>query len=320
MNHFLLQLLKDFANRLQPPKIISWETFVLISIFIWLIASFAKGNTQDGLVYLSWLFLIIGAVWFAVENPLYLAWYSISAWVTGALICIFLFSHFGNSITHIVFVAWPVIAGTINILLYFIKPDKSFVVPAIEVRQKLVILFLSYLLLSCWLQFTFFIQTWLQQYPSLVADNFSQSAFVVKIDLSYQATSRGEAILDYIEIEMRKQIENKSWPQVERWLLNTEQNISKLAKQGLEQPPKVRENNMWSFEAKFLPTQKGYNLQTIAKWRGLGSLPSGYDLKKSCQIIPIIQRPVSRSDSANRDRATLTATVVSQIQCDSVTR
>lgn len=320
MSNLLLQFLINFVNRLKPPKIASWQTVILISVIIWLMAIFTRENIQNTLIYLSWAFLIIGAIWFTIENPLYLGWVSLGAWFTGALICIFLFSHFGNSIAQLAFVAWPAITGAINILLYFIKPGKNFAIPSVEVRPKMIILWLSYLLISCWFQFNFFIHTWLAQYPSLIADNFSQSAFVVKIDYFSSPISRGETILDYIETSMRKEIDQKPWPQVEKWLLNTNQNFNKLAKQALQKSPNIKENNMWSFEAKFVPTKKGYNLQTIAKWRGLGSMPSGYDLKKSCQIIPVIQTPLRRFDSATNDRKTSTAIVISQIECGSVTK
>lgn len=282
----IINFLAFLLNLVKPPQLFSWKTVILISFFIWLIALFAAAEFQNILAFISWLFLIIGSIWFVAENPLMVSGISISSWLPGALICIFMFGSLRNQIPPIALVSWPAVSGAIAALREFVHGAK-FKIPSPQVCQKLVILFLSHVLISCWLQFNFFIQNWFERYPSLLADNFSQSTFVVKIELLSSATSRGDRILNSMESLLKTQINEKPWSEVERWLIDASKRIPMLGEQAMKELPSVEENPMWSFGAEFLPSNSGYNLQLLAKWQGLGSIPDGYHLKKSCKIIPV---------------------------------
>ena len=311
----IINFLQKIINQLKPPRTASWQTFVLSSILIWLLAYFTPAEWQNILAYLSWIFLIIAAGWFRLENPIPIGSFSLSSWGVGALVCIFIFHNSQPEIPAIAIVFWPAVSAIITVLPELIKPGPTFSIPEKPERQKLVILILIHLLVSCWLQFNFLIQSWLQQYPSLLTDNFSQSTFVVKIDAFDSANSRGNAILGSMEIILKKQIDNKPWDQVENWFTDKNKQVAKIAEQVIKDLPKLEENMMWTIGAEFPPSKLGYNIELVAKWQGLGSLPEGYHLKKFCWIVPVGNQPVKRLASAKIGTASAT---VSNVECKPV--
>lgn len=314
-----MKYLPFFANiikKLKPPKILSWQTVVLLSIFVWLTGFFAIGLYQELIAVFSWLLLIIGGGWFSAENPIEVGIFSVSAWVTGALICIFIFRSWNEQTPPIAYVTWPIISAAIAILPQVVKSGGKLKMPAPQIRQNLVILLSIHLLISCWIQFHFYIQNWLEKYPSLLADDFSKSAFVVKLPTSSPPIPKGSEILNAIELRIKKQIDNKPWPQVQQWLKTADIRINSFAQIAVKEITTTAESTVWKFEVKVLPTKRGYNLNTIAKWRGLGSQPGGYYLEKSCQISPIQKQTVLRLGAANSN--TSPPVTVSFVQCSSV--
>mgnify|MGYP000166512362 CR=1 FL=1 len=292
----IINFLTFIIKIVKPPQFFAWKTGIIISFLIWVIALFAVGELKNILAFLSWLFLIIGTVWFAVENPLMVSGISISSWLPGGLICIFMFGSLSNQIPSIALVIWPTASGAIAVMREFVQPGAKFKIPPPRVCQKLLILFLSHVLISCWLQFNFFIQNWLQRYPSLLADDFSKSTFVVKIEVLSKANSRGAVILNSMESLLKTQINEKPWSEVEKWRINASKNIQILGEQAKKQLPSVEENAMWKFGEVFLPSNSGYNLELLVKWQGLGSMPDGYHLKKSCKIIPVSRLAPTRPE------------------------
>ncbi|MCL1468336.1 DUF5357 family protein [Argonema galeatum] len=292
----IINFLTFFIKIVKPTQLFSWKTGILISFLIWVIALFAVAELQNILAFLSWLFLIISTVWFAVENPLMVSGISISSWLPGGLICIFMFGTLSNQIPSIALVSWPTASGAIAVLRELVQPGAKFKIPPPRVCKKLIILFLSHVLISCWLQFNFFIQNWLQRYPSLLADDFSQSTFVVKIEVLSKANSRGAVILNSMESLLKTQFDEKPWSEVEKWRINASKNIQILGEQAKKQLPSVEENAMWKFGEVFLPSNSGYNVELLVKWQGLGSMPDGYHLKKSCKIVPVSRPTPTRPE------------------------
>ncbi|MBD2182088.1 DUF5357 family protein [Planktothrix sp. FACHB-1355] len=276
-----------FVKLIKPPQIFSWQTGFIISLLIWSIAVFTIASLQNILALVSWLFLLISSVLFAIEKPLIIGGIALSPWISGALMSIFLFSISSNRIQDFALVIWPILSGIIAVMAELMHPGGKFKIPSPASGQRLVILFLIHVLISCWLQFNFFIQDWLQRYPSLLVDNFSQSTFVIKIAYLSNTTSRGASVLDAIDSQIKTQIDNQPWPQAERWLIDADKRVAILADEVMKKLLPAEENSMWSFETKFLPSQIGYNLQLLGKWQGLGSMPEGYHIKKTCRISPV---------------------------------
>lgn len=313
-----LQFFIKIIKTLEPPQLLSWQTSVLLSILVWLTGFFTAGLSQDLIAVFSWLLLIIGGSWFSAENPVRIGIFSVSAWVTGALICMFIFRSWNERMPSIAYVIWPVISAAIAILAEVVKPGGKLKMPEPKVRQNLIILFSIHLLISCWIQFHFYIQTWVEKYPSVLADDFSKSTFVVKLPTSSPPSSKGVEILNAIELRMKKQIDNQPWPEVQQWLKTADLKINTLAKETEKEITTPEEITIWQFEVKVLPTKTGYNLNAIAKWPGLSAQPGGYNLEKTCQISPIEKQTVLRLGAGNS--TTSAPVTVSFVQCSSVTK
>ena len=181
MDKFLKSLL-ELQKPIIPDSLGSWKTFRILTLFSVALILVSEGINKEIVVGLSLIFIAIGVWFFTKEKPLTFLGISVNSWVMSILICILQIKLFGEELISNIWISCPPLAATIAAIPEFIESKNKFKIPAAEVRQKLVILFLSYLVLGCWLNFGFTIQEWLENDPSLMQQDFSKSSFVVKVE------------------------------------------------------------------------------------------------------------------------------------------
>lgn len=260
--HKIFSSVKSLVNFLIPENPFSWQTPILLGIFSWLMSSPATSLAEILLYNLGWIFVILGIYWgTSAKKSLRIGDVPLSIWITGAVTSIYLFGIIAGKLSPKALILWPLISAVIGALPSCLGDDLKLKFPAIEKRKNLAILISSQLLLSCWFQFYFVVQTWLIQYPSILADDFRQSAFVVKIEspkLGYEnivppnflkiigadlppiakkqdkctpndtsptkgcIQPRGILIVNQMASLLNKQLNAKPWSQIERNLLPQE--------------------------------------------------------------------------------------------------
>jgi hypothetical protein len=282
-------------------------------------AILGQGWVKNLLVNFGWIFLILGVFWgTTASNQLRIGYknpaqqgFPLSPWITGALVSIYLFGVLGDQTGEVepgMLIYWPVISAIISLIPSYVGTDFKLKIPPPGERKNQVLIFASQVLLSCWFQFHFLIQGYLGQYPSLRADDFNKSAFVVKWQGPLSAaTPRGASILDTMEPELRKQLESKSWSVVEKLLLPEQRAklIDATKQQAEKRLTRVLEDDLWVVTSKASQKGSGYNLELRATWEGprAGTKPS-YSVTKNCQITPVYLQGNAASKPLNSPQET----------------
>ncbi len=298
---------------LVPPKAYSWQTFIYMSVFSWVLSYFATGYIKDIIAFFGWLFLIAGTAWYTTEDPLRVpgTFMPVGAVITGFLVSVFAFGSQQDVITSRTIIFWPTISALITAIPEFIEgndTDAKARIPKPQDRQRIIILVASSMLLSCWIQFYFVMDNWLQQYPSLYADTFKRSTFVVRTEEPLKIPKNGVVILEELQPIVVEEIDQTPWSEVERWLLpqNVKPRVGTLGRGVIQKNlSKYEEKEVWRVEPRVANTKSGYILDLLSIWIGPSSNPRGYYLKKSCRIEPL----AATSNSDNK-------ITVAEIECD----
>ncbi|WP_298919936.1 septal junction protein FraD [uncultured Nostoc sp.] len=300
---------------LVPPKAYSWQTFIYLSIFSWVLSYCATGYIKDIIAFFGWLFLIAGTSWYTTEDPLRVpgTFMPVGAVITGFLVSVFAFGNQQDVITSRTIVFWPTISALITAIPEFIEgndTDAKARIPKPEDRQRIIILVASSMLLSCWIQFFFVMDNWFQQYPSLQADTFKRSAFVVRTEERAKIPQNGVVILEKIQPRVVEEIAQRPWSEVEKWLLDAKQRVRTLGKEVIQKNlGRYEERELWHVEPRVANTKSGYILDLLSIWIGPSSNPRGYYLKKSCRIEPV----AATNNSGNK-------ITVAEIECDRINK
>jgi len=279
---------------IKPPQVYSWQTFILLTIISLIFATisfsinFINGIKdvnfiQNLIANCGFIFLIIGISWISIEQE-----WLIRYWLISSLICLFIFGNISQLPISLGFIFFPIIASLIAIFPYFI--DKKFNFHGVEEKHRLkVILILGiHLMLTCWLQVYFLFNHWTNQYPSLLADNLSQSSFI--INLNPVTYPRGIYWLEQIQFSLNSQLNNKQWFLVERWINNALETdtISQLKKQIIQNTPPILEDSLWNLKIKITQKESGYNLKILAFWQGPKATEKDYFCQKLCTLQPLL--------------------------------
>jgi hypothetical protein len=286
-------IIEDFRKNLTPPRWDSWQTMFLLSIFSALLGGIADPPVKNIIASLGWIWLILGVWWFVYEQKKALTfggWF-VGPWIVSALICGFLISTFPGLSPAVVIILWAPISAAIAILPNFIQSNKEtkepeWAKPLKGKRHGMILLVLSHLVIACWFQFYFLLQSWLTQYPSLQAENLEQSAFVV--NLRPEKYSRGQDVLREAEVALKEKLAPLDWPEVERWLLELNRTLpdlnldvqERLGRKNL----RFAENNWWRVGGQV--TGGEYDLELRAIWQGPRSQTDGHYIAKLCRINP----------------------------------
>lgn len=284
MEEFFQQIRKAVT----PPSWDSWKTLIWISVFSWAVALLAGELIEGFIASVGWIFLIGGVHWGLHDDffkkGLTFQGFFVGPWITGALVCIFLFGGLiGLRPMPIAgFLFWFPISALIAVSPKFIKAGPDFKIPDPGDRQQIVNMLLANLLISCWFQLYFSTQNWLSNYPSVLADDLSRSPFVSRFSEN-RPLPRGVVLLNQAEDYVEASLAGKPWSQVERWLLELDSQVEKLNEVALSQIPNAEENDFWKLQGRTLQGQE-YALQLIANWTGPSLTGSGYHLTRTCKI------------------------------------
>ncbi|NES18944.1 MAG: DUF5357 domain-containing protein [Symploca sp. SIO3E6] len=326
---WLLNFCKSVISIFVPTTPFSYQTLFLLSLFAYFMSMLSDGIVRKLLLAVVGIFLILGVYWATTANKELWIYRDqkakpkkdglpLSAWITGAILCIYIFiclpmlllDRIPESGGPLALVAWPLISVIIAAAPNFMELEEDELrakTPSPSRRQNLVILFSINILISCWFQFYFLIQNWLTQYPSLMADDFSQSAFVVQIAAPTQLEKqigfqpkrpRGVAILETMELDLKEQLDGKLWSEVEKLLLPEEREkwVTAVAEKAKTKLSPVKEDRLWTVTSDVSSRDSGYSLELQAIWQGPHSRPeSSYPEQKSCQITPVYPQTVATS-------------------------
>ncbi|XWK88958.1 MAG: DUF5357 family protein [Phormidium sp.] len=336
MNKFIQKLLA-LVNLIKIPRTFSWQTVICLSIIFGIVAFLLGGLTgnlrlHNIFSFFGCLLILCGYAWFTIENPLIVQGFSLSTWVLVKVICLFMAS-LQPKIAPVIWMIWPALSATFAAWPEFIAAERKLKKLKNEQRFKLLIWLLSHFVISCWINFSLIIQDWVLQYPSLLADDLSQSNFVVKIQPFSRPTTGGERVLNAMEQQLKTKLDGKLWVVAENWLKDTNQ-LEKLQNQAKQTISRVKEKNLWKFRTKVAAQKTGYNLSMIAEWQGPSSHPQGYLLKKVCQVNPVTRQPTPLNSNLRRKRRKNNARVattpqvtipakpvkIANIQCQSLSK
>jgi hypothetical protein len=295
----------ELKTLLLPPRYFSWLTVIYMSLFSWLMsllsrAVYALPFTIALLATLSWILLAIGVGWALEAAKVRPFGIPIAPWVSGGIVCIFLFGSWGGRWLQPALVAWPLVSFAVVALRALVSWNLEFKVPPPPVRQQLVLLFCLSLLFSSWFQFYFRIQSWVRAYPSLVADSVENSAFVYRLPGQTIALPAGVNHLAIAEDMLRREVNDKPWPTVERWLLNLDgqrQNLQRQVQAQMGSNPSL-EDSLWRLDFQPLTSGEGYLLKLWAIWSGPAATESGYYLEKSCLLMPTHRATLGQGDTS----------------------
>lgn len=265
----------------------------------------------------GFIFSIAGMLWWQIEwNPYKIGSIKIWPWVASLLLCGIIFRYFPEKCLYLTSVSWPIVSAIIVGIPYFLpgkevkdkkgakeqkdekknkhiknnkeakeSPKKAspiLTLPEAATRQRLIILLLLHLTLSCWIQFCFTIQGWLQEYPSLLTNSFSESYVVTRLNLQGKENPRGAFVLQSMESFLESKIQDQRWQKIEVWMSGL--NADKLEQEVKLRMPSLEENEWWSLKMAIAQREIGYKLDLFAIWSGPVSGEQTYHLKKSCEI------------------------------------
>lgn len=320
--------MKDLLNHLwkqfRPPQALSWQTFVLLSLFSWAMSIATQtGFVRDLLARLGALFLTVGVAWGLAGVRINLLGLVIrpSHWIAGALACVFLFQGWGDPQENLetAIIWWPAVSVIIYAIPKFL-PGLVLRIPPPAVRQELIILGLLSLVISSWLNFHFRLQDVLSGFPSLLADDFRRSAFVVRFDPPSDHTPRGATLLNQTEAILQEQLQGRSWSDAELWLLQVNQQMTRLKLTALSrmQPP-LPEDNFWELRGVVQGNEPEYTLKLRAIWLGPSSRPGGYFLERVCRITQTTRGiRLEQGTITPASPQSVPPTQISQVSCDPV--
>lgn len=320
-----------------PPRAYSWQTLIYLSIFSWIMSSLAAPPIKSIIAFFGWVFLIAGTSWYTTDQPLLIPGTNmpIGAVITGFLVSVFAFGHEEDVITPRTIVLWPTISAIITAIPEFFEGsgiDSKRQIPKAEVRQRIIVLVGSCLVLSAWIQLYFTVDKWANQYPSLLSDNFDRSAFVIRTGPRDEIPRNGAIILNRIQPLVQQQLDAKQWSDVERWLIeapNTNSGfgrVNALGRQVIQDMSrqsgrKVREGQvdsleelrLWNVDARVTNNKGGYRLDLLSLWNGPSSSTKRYYLRKSCQIDPISRPADASTVNIKKPGEKIT---VAEVQCE----
>ncbi|MEC4818509.1 MAG: septal junction protein FraD [Scytonema sp. PMC 1069.18] len=318
----VIKVVEDVYERIKkiliPPRAYSWQTLIYLSLFSWFMSSLASGLAKDLIAFFGWLFLILGTAWYTTDNPLLVPGTNlpIGALITGFLVSVFAFGHEEDVITPRTIVLWPTISAIITAIPEFFEgtgTEAKTQIPKIEERQKIIVLLGSCAVISCWLQFYFVTDNWINEYPSVLVDNYSGSAFVVRTQPSETIPRNGVLVLDKLAPQIEARLAGQPWSKVEQWLLDASERVRKLGRQTINSTlADYEERFLWRVEPRISNLKSGYKLDLLSIWSGPSSTPGGYYLVKTCQIDPVQKSGTTSKVTSNSD----TRNTIAEVECE----
>ena len=297
MQETFREILEKVKGVLWPTKYLTWETFLRLSLFSWLVATIlAYLNGEEAfsvevLSTLSWIFLT-SAIWWAIDNnkDKFKAYgFYFGPWITGAVLCVFLFRPWEDNRVRWALSCWPLISTAIKALPYFINWELKVSTPRKDQQQGLTMTLLANLLLTSWILFFFRVQDWVNNYPSLLVSNLESSAFVYDFVTDRQETlqAQGVPLLESTANAIIGELDGQPWYQTERWLYTRRNRLEAIAQRTINDLSSPDEQIFWQMA---VPQPRrlgdGYLLTLRADWLGPVSGDQSFYVEKICKIMP----------------------------------
>lgn len=313
--NLLNQVLERLRQWIRELKTFSWQTLVLLGLFSWFVSLAIEADLlARWIAALGWIFLTLGIGW-ALEkeevkfNILGFTFHP-SPWVMGAMFCALGYRALPGG-ARLYLSLWPLLSAALAVVPRFRKyGDNSLALlnPTVPEpqryaadRQQVVLTVLLGILFSCWFQFHFLLQDWLNEYPSLRTDDFSRSGVVVQVNARNPPVSRGFQLLSVLEPVLNQKFSTYSWAQTEQWLASLQNQLAALQAELLVALPSGQraEDDLWSLQAQVLPNQPEYTINFRQFWQGPGSNSMGYFEQRVCRVseAPIIRIPGATQSS-----------------------
>lgn len=286
----MLKFLSYLSYLLIPRKFNSWQTFNGLAILFFFASVFSDGFLREVLAYTSFICISIGLTWVGLEKS-----WPWTPWLTAALICLFIHDLTKIELKPLILV-WLPLAASLAVIPYTVDENLNWHLPKQESRKFLIILFGSQILLTCWIQFFFILQSWLVIYPSLYVDDFGESMFVRQVDLGTLVLPRSVPLLSQLRPAIEVQLSNKDWGTMERWLqglYHTPYQMPDFVQPALERAEweRIPEDDFWQVTAIASPQldqPNTYQLRWDAQWQGPRSRRADennpYDAYLICRI------------------------------------
>jgi hypothetical protein len=301
MKTLLVTFWQSLWTLLRPTSFYSWQASLWMSLLAWLLAQAARAPEQvkapvsvhDIMTSLSWMFLILAVGWLTQDYPLKLFGQNLGPWITGALVCLFLFVRRDYALPRAALISWPLFSAAIAAFPEFIDIERGFSIPrSLRVRQNLCIMLLVNLLLTSWITFSFRINHWLMDYPGIWGEGFDNSFFLMQRSRTEEDFSRGREIIQEMEQQLNQNTTFKTQSEVERWLLDNQNDplifrdsvMNSLAarRRNGERLPRLKDDSFWQLET--LVSEPAYQVELRARWVGPRSKEAGHLVKHSCKI------------------------------------
>ncbi len=293
----MLAVFKEFAEKMQsllwPEKYFAWQTLLMLSLFSWLVAIALRSMESDAawlvtfLSTLSWIFLT-SAIWWALDDNKVKVWgFSISPWITGAVLCLFAFHPWEEDRFRWALSFWPLISVAIAALPEFVSWELEFSAPKKDKRPSLIMTLFVNLLLTSWILFFFRVQDWVRNYPSLLMSRMDNSAFVYDFVANREPNAQGIPLLESTTAAIAGELDAQPWYQSERWLYTYKGELEEIAQRMNNNLAAPDEQIFWQLS---VPEPKrlgdGYLLTLRADWIGPVAGTKSFYVEKICKIMP----------------------------------
>lgn len=289
-----------FFEALRPPKLSSWQTFICVMLALFILAISAEQRLQNVLAIASFASGTVGATWAGLEKK----WF-FTPWFTVGLLGILGWQVLKLPVV-LLCILWPPFSALFWLVTKsFDWENAQWQRPAPAVRQQFILIFMSQVLLSCWLQFSFVVQGWVRNYPSFLVDNFDQSVFVAPFTtespFNEQAKPkpRGLTLLEALQPDIQDRLNQKDWSTLvtqfqESWVPQPipENELSRLKDQ--VDFSSLPEDRFWSITQVATPKQSSdatydYEVVWLAQWLGPKSAQAKaldpYTSKLRCTVL-----------------------------------
>ncbi|MEB3341546.1 DUF5357 family protein [Okeania sp.] len=309
----IIVFFKDALNLILPPKFWHWQTFLLLTIVLWLLSTIigeVDSNKKEEINFISslaWLSLTIAMGWRTNQKPFIFKEISLSPWVTGGLISFLLYQNLANNTKYIAVVSWPIISVSIAAIILVLSSSEATTTAKTSQLSKpsFVTLILVNCLISCWLGLYFLIQDIVQQYPTMGADDLSGSTFVYRLKTPSINDNGGTKILNLMEERLNNDLGTQrlglSVPKMKLRLESLKDEVAKEIS--------VKENDLWELKTGILSKQSGYELDLQLFWQGFTAKNESYYLSRSCKIGEKVTR---------RNSGSTAPILVGKVECSAV--
>ncbi|MGL5194272.1 MAG: DUF5357 family protein [Chroococcales cyanobacterium] len=296
-------MLKYCIDRLRPPRPCCWETFILLSIFSWLLSAFswllvppaenAYHFTHTG----GLIFFVLGTAWWQWERPITVFDIKIGPWIVGLLLSLILLDDLPENWRHqAIIVTWPLLTAAVRSVPKFFRGRLLPRWPPISIRKELTVMFLFHVLISLWLQFGFLMNHWLREYPSLLAEDLTRSSFAIPWGIEAPEIPQGNIMINGMEAFLREQIEGQQWPRATQVMSGLVENRISIDDEVKNRLPDIEEHQWWELRGTVIQRQAGYGITLFAIFQGLPLTVEDYYLEKSCEISRTFRQPEPAGD------------------------